>query len=260
MTSEELARSSALQQFLCSNPAGFARALASQAEEGLIDPESDISIAIRLECEPLGVPAADMSARAARTLWQLCPSIAALFELTGDLDEERNARLREFVGWNPSANGSLPIGRPPDQAILGRSLDLLEHLRKNMGLVPKVVLDLDNYALANFEWLGDPAARAAAETWMRRNSLAGRHAEQLPHEARRFFDALAKPAGAEPLADFSQRVLAVALRYVLSTGGSAGSGEALRAAAMFARRLAVHDFVLAHVLAARERLHTHVDA
>jgi hypothetical protein len=243
-------------KLLCADPQAFASAVTGAAADGRLGPREALLLALLLGERLHKVSVLPIDDDSARMLWSTAPALAALLDLANHPDDLRDARLRAALGWIP-ADGveQLFTGAPVDQALAGRSAELLELLRSNIDLVPQAVLDADTLVIANFEWL--IAARSERfdvrrfwGAWSRQVTTTDLTAGMTDHLDRR-----TAPAGTEAWASFPRLTLAAAIRLAQTGGEEEWAADLLREAADHAPKLVERDIVLAqalHVIAAAE--------
>lgn len=195
---------------------------------------------------------------AMRSLWEACPPLAAEIDCCWP-DLGARERLAQFPGWSPEV--VLTSERPVDQAIVGRTADELESLRRQMYLLPKQILDIDTFAEANFAWLLQAhAAHEPIARWWHSFGHFSRIAERLdiqdaavPFVKARISSVpvVAPWAGAgqqAPWASLPAATLGAAIQVVRNGDDRAVAERALDRATAFAPQLVARDLVLARVL------------
>jgi hypothetical protein len=177
--------------------------------------------------------------------------MAMALDLSVDSSDEQRERVEQFTGWAiAEPDSSLPIGTAVTQQFLGMGETQLVDLQRELDLVPRHVLDLDAYALANFEWLlADKRMPGTAADWWRTEShVASNAVDRFPAAAAHLAER-EPPRGTEPWAAVPMATLAAALELVTPKGKTTEEAtRALMRAARFAPRLVLRDLVLARAL------------
>jgi hypothetical protein len=180
----------------------------------------------------------------------ICPPLAAAVDVPRvATDLAARVRCEELFGWEPEDGGIEP-GGPVEQVLLGKTAEDLRDIRDASRLSPVHLLDLDSYALGNFEWLLVALARESAVTkWWEEHSPLLSTLPSLTDKANQHFAKCRPPGGTEDWASFPGAVLAAAFHVVYHSPDFPKAVVALWEAMAIAPRLVTRDLVLAVILA-----------
>ena len=228
------------------------------SEDELIDTRDLTRLSLRLlpELEPVAdeVPEADAAA-----LWRASPLVAAALELPwARFDEAAAARCETFLGWTPPSEDLPAGGGRVDQAFLAMSRDMLQEIRRSLGLLPTPLLDGCELQAATFEWLleshaydGDDIASPRGWYFAKRRLLReplGGAPESFVEAVKEHLKARLPPRGTEQWAALPGVSLLAAAHLVTRTRASTHALLALDEALEWAPRLVAHDVLLTTVL------------
>jgi hypothetical protein len=188
--------------------------------------------------------------RIMREIADICPPLAATVDVPRvATDLAARVRCKELFGWEPEDGGIEP-GGPVEQVWPSKTAEDLRDIRDASMLSPVHLLDLDSYALANFEWLLVALAQESAVTeWWEEHSPLLRTLSSLTDKTKQHFAKCRPPRGTEDWASFPGAVLAAAFHVVYQSPDFPTAVVALWEAMAIAPRLVTRDLVLAVILA-----------
>ena len=195
-------------------------------------------------------------------LWRSSAIVAGWLDIPwARLDEEADERCEALLGWSHDGQLSATEGARLSQQEVALPADLLEDIRRTIGLLPLTRLDPAELQTAMFEWLGEQKAaesRPASDSvliprnWyysyrsLLRAPFAG--VDEARVAALRRHLGARMPTGTFEWAALPCVTLCAAAHLVWANGRSHVALEALEHALAFGERLVVHDVLLALVL------------
>lgn len=246
------ARFAAIRNVLLADTRCFVDAVVDAFERGRLRSTNLVPIAVALghNLAPPTKLGGDEIDSPLAALWEVGPCLAAGLDIAQHTDEARAARLRRYLGWDPTSGpAAINPGRPVEQVFVGMTAETLEAIALSIRLIPDRVLDLDSLVQANFEWLlADKHDKAPRRWWQQWEHLLRATPEAFGQLAEVHLRARRPPAGTEAWAGLPGVTLASALHLLSDTRYRVEATRALLAAAQFAPLLVSRDLVLARVL------------
>lgn len=235
------------------NEVVFIRQFARRVEDEALNRDTALRLSIHTLAEGVEWTGLGHAAQSVRSLWQVCPPIAAYVDIAAaDAGvTEAGDRCEQYLGWRPPEDLKPQVG--VGQNVLGMPAAQLRMVRVAMGLIPREVFSTDAWPVAMFDWLiAEKEAGEISRLWWRRYGwLADSPLEaDLNLQVEPFLVPRSAPEKhPDKWAAFPRAILAAALHLIRADGDRVSAAGALLAAlGVGGTGLVIHDLCLARAL------------